>query len=55
MIIENNTPVENYEYWDEHPDFSVEDWGNEARYNHTRLGYWDWVKTRIAEEREIEY
>jgi hypothetical protein len=55
MIIENNTPLNGYEYWDEYPEFPVRDWGNEARNNDIRLGYWDWVKLRIEEEQEMEY
>lgn len=54
-MINENKPLDGYEYWDEYPDFPVETWAYEALENHTRLGYWDWVIVRIAEEREMKY
>jgi len=53
-MINENKPVDDYLYWEEYPDFPVEDWGNEVIQNHTRLGYWDWVKARIAEYGNME-
>lgn len=37
-------------YWGEHPDHPVEDWQYEVRNGDTRLGYWQWVAARIANE-----
>jgi hypothetical protein len=50
----NNKPVSGYEWWGEYSDFPVEDWAYEASNNDTRLGYWDWVKVKIAEKEEEE-
>lgn len=31
------------DYWDEHTEYSEEDWWHEVANGGTRLGYWDWV------------
>ena len=38
------------EYWNEIPDYPVEDWALEVIGHDTRLGYHDWAKNR-AEQR----
>lgn len=35
--------------WSEHPEFSHEDWAQEASELNTLQGYWDWVFSRIDE------
>ena len=30
-------------YWDDDPEYPVEDWKYEVSNDSTRLGYWEWV------------
>ncbi len=41
-----------YGHWGEHPVYPVADWQYEAANNDTRLGYWEWVSNKIANEDE---
>jgi hypothetical protein len=34
-------------YWEEHPEFSLEDWQDEVLSESTRQGYWPWVEAQI--------
>ena len=34
---------DNYGYWNEHPDYPVEDWKAHVQAGDTRRGYWTWV------------
>lgn len=43
-----NQPPEGYEYWAEHPDFPLHHWKDLVASEDTRLGYWEWVKTRMG-------
>jgi hypothetical protein len=38
--------------WNEHPDWSRKEWGQEAFENNTNLGYWDWVWHQIESNHE---
>ena len=40
---DNNEPPEGFGYWDNHPDFSLEDWLTEVANEETRSSYWGWV------------
>lgn len=35
--------LNDFDFWGEHPEFSLEDWKHEVANDDTRLGYWDWV------------
>lgn len=39
-------------YWDQHPDYPVEDWQSEVANGDTRLGYWDWLLCQMESEDE---
>ncbi len=39
-------------HWKQHPGYPVEDWKLEVENDDTRLGYWEWVEARLAEEAE---
>jgi hypothetical protein len=34
-------------HWDEHPKYPLEDWKYEVVNEDTRLGYWEWVNSKI--------
>jgi hypothetical protein len=36
-------------HWDEHPNWSVEDWKNEISNDDTRQGYHEWVRSKIEQ------
>jgi hypothetical protein len=36
--------------WDEDSDYPVADWKYEIANDDTRLGYWEWVQCRRADE-----
>jgi hypothetical protein len=36
--------------WGEHPDHLMEEWEADVRSKKTRLGYWDWVATKVRPE-----
>ena len=44
--------ADNYDYWDEHPDFPSSDWRYEVANEDTREGYWFWVAAKISEGNE---
>jgi hypothetical protein len=33
--------------WGEHPNHPMEEWRNEVHCKNTRVGYWDWVVTKL--------
>ena len=33
--------------WGEHPNHPMEEWQTEVHYKNTRVGYWDWVVTKL--------
>jgi hypothetical protein len=33
--------------WGEHPDHPMEEWQTEVHCKRTRVGYWDWVVTKL--------
>jgi hypothetical protein len=33
--------------WGEHPNHSMEEWQTEVHCKITRVGYWDWVETKL--------
>ncbi len=33
--------------WGEHPSHPMEEWQTEVRSRNTRVGYWDWVVTKL--------
>ena len=35
--------------WSEHPEVPVADWQEEVIHGHTRLGYWEFVRTRLGD------
>jgi hypothetical protein len=41
-------------YWDEHPEYGLEDWEYDVVNGHTRLGYWPWVTSKLDEQEEEE-
>lgn len=41
-------------FWGEHPDYFVRDWSFEVGHEDTRLGYWEWVVSKIEEAKEDE-
>lgn len=42
-------------YWGGgHPKYLVNDWQHEVVDGNTRLGYWEWVFSRIEAEQETE-
>ena len=36
-----------YGHWGEHPDYPYGDWRYEVANGDTRLGYWDWVASKM--------
>jgi len=48
----NPTPLTTINHWGNHPDFPVEDWQYEVANNDTRLGYQDWLESRLELESE---
>jgi hypothetical protein len=45
---DTNIPVKGYEYWDSHPDYPHADWRYEVCAGETLLGYWSWVRAKLA-------
>ena len=39
-----------YDTWGSHPIHPVEDWQHEVSNDETRLGYWEWVESRLDED-----
>ena len=39
-------------YWSEHPLWPSDKWRDEVTNEETRVGYWQWVVARLAEEGE---
>lgn len=35
--------------WGSHPDYSVSDWQYEVENDDTRLGYWEWVESKVEQ------
>jgi hypothetical protein len=49
----DNTALEGYDYWaDEHEYYPLADWGYLVENGDTRMGYWEWVRSKLAEEDE---
>lgn len=44
-----DTYIDQYGYWGEHPDYSTEDWRYLINNNETRAGYWVWVSRQVEE------
>lgn len=42
------------DYWDDHRNFPARDWQFAVGNGDTRLGYWDWVETKLEEWAEGE-
>lgn len=42
--------IDNWDHWESHPAFPVEDWKYEVENNDTRLGYKEWLKHRLGEK-----
>jgi len=47
MIVTASDLIQDYGYWEDHPDYPRTDWFYEATNNNTRLGYWEWVAEKI--------
>lgn len=45
-------PGAEFDYWDAHPDYPVEDWQFEVANDDTRLGYWGWVKSQMEQDED---
>lgn len=45
-------PDAEFDFWDSHPDYPVEDWQWEVSNDDTRLGYWGWVKSQMDQDAE---
>jgi hypothetical protein len=43
-----------FDFWGNHPEHSLEDWQTEVADADTRLGYWDWVICRCEQAEEDE-
>jgi hypothetical protein len=43
--------------WGEHPKHPMEEWRTEVRCKNTRVGYWDWVvtKLKLADDKKNEH
>jgi hypothetical protein len=39
--------IDNWDHWDSHPAYPVEDWKYEVANDDTRLGYKEWLKHRL--------
>jgi hypothetical protein len=50
-----NLPYEPGHYWDNDPDWPVEDWQLEVANGDTRRSYWEWVETQRQAEEEIDH
>ena len=37
-------------YWHDHPDYPSEDWRYHVANRETRLGYWEWVESQLADK-----
>ena len=46
-ISDNDETLPGYGYWDQHPDYPVEDWIYHVQCDDTRLSYWGWVRSEI--------
>ena len=42
------------EYWEDHPEFTSEDWKYETMNGDTRLGYWEWVNKKEQEYDSVD-
>lgn len=40
---------DHFGHWGEHPDHPVSDWQAEVSNDETRLGYWYWVESKLAD------
>jgi hypothetical protein len=38
---------ETFDYWEEHPQYSTEDWKQDVANGDTKAGYWTWVASQI--------
>lgn len=38
--------------WGSHLDYPLEDWKYEVTNNDTRMGYWNWVESKIEQEED---
>ena len=47
-------PPEGFDWDDEHPRFSIQDWMESLAYGPARPGYWDWVNFQIVLEEDDE-
>ncbi len=39
-------------YWGTHPKYPLHEWQYEVSEDYTRLGYWDWVISKLYEDKE---
>ncbi len=39
--------VDEYGYWNEHPEYPVNKWEYAIRHRRTRQGYWAWVANQL--------
>ena len=46
---ENDPRLECAGYWDDDPDYPIENWVYEVSSYDTRRGYWEWVETKRNE------
>lgn len=49
-----NTPPPGYDYWDTHPDHTLNDWQYACDNNDTRMGYWEWVAEKLADAADLQ-
>jgi hypothetical protein len=42
--------IEEYGYWNEHPQHPRHEWAYEVSEDYTRQGYWEWVDAREQED-----
>jgi hypothetical protein len=38
-----------FDYWEDHPEHTVNDWIAEVQNNDTRMGYWPWVAIKVGD------
>ena len=47
MYMDANNLRDRYGHWGVHPDFPRADWQYEVANDYTRLGYWEWVASKL--------
>ena len=44
--------IQEYGFWGSHPDYPDLEWQDEIVNGNTRLGYWRWVESQLADAEE---